>query len=69
MTKTLIDIDGEALEQAQRVLLTTTKKDTVNAALRTVVALEARRADLERFTSDAHSDLRDIDIMARAWRR
>ena len=34
MTKTLIDIDDEYLAAAQQALGTTTKKDTVNAALR-----------------------------------
>jgi len=51
MTKTLIDIDDEYLAAAQQVLGTTTKKDTVNAALREVTALAARRRDLDRLTS------------------
>lgn len=33
MSKTLIDLDDDALDAAQRELGTTTKKDTVNAAL------------------------------------
>jgi Arc/MetJ family transcription regulator len=37
MTKTLIDIDDNLLDQAQQILATTTKKATVNAALREVV--------------------------------
>lgn len=37
MPKTLIDIDGELLEQAQQIFGTVTKKATVNAALREVV--------------------------------
>jgi Arc/MetJ family transcription regulator len=37
MSKTLIDLDEELLTQAQRVLGTTTKKATVNTALREVV--------------------------------
>jgi Arc/MetJ family transcription regulator len=69
MTKTLIDIDDEALDRAQRVLHTTTKKDTVNQALATVAALSARRRDLERFAADAHADLRDVEVMSSAWRR
>ena len=69
MTKTLIDIDDEALELAQRALGTTTKKDTVNQALNAVAALSARRRDLERFAADAHADLLDTDIMSNAWLR
>ena len=34
VTKTLIEIDDEYLAAAQQALGTTTKKDTVNAALR-----------------------------------
>ena len=69
MTKTLIDIDEEALNRAQQVLRTTTKKDTVNEALAAVAALGARRRDLERFATGAHADLRDADIMSSAWQR
>jgi Arc/MetJ family transcription regulator len=37
MAKTLIDVDDEMLAQAQLILGTETKKDTVNRALREVV--------------------------------
>jgi Arc/MetJ family transcription regulator len=69
MTKTLIDIDDEALDRAQRELQTTTNKDTVNQALAAVAALSARRRDIERFAADEHADLRDADIMSSAWQR
>jgi Arc/MetJ family transcription regulator len=42
MARTMIDIDDEALADAGRVLGTTTKKDTVNAALREVVTRQQR---------------------------
>jgi Arc/MetJ family transcription regulator len=38
----MIDIDEAALVEAAKVYGTTTKKDTVNAALRDVVARQAR---------------------------
>jgi Arc/MetJ family transcription regulator len=57
MAKTLIDIDDEYLAAAQQALGTTTKKDTVNAALREVAALAARRRDLQRLTSGGLPDL------------
>ena len=69
VTKTLIDIDDATLDRAKRALGTTTKKDTVNQSLAAVVALAARRRDLERFTTDSHADLRDADIMSNAWQR
>jgi Arc/MetJ family transcription regulator len=69
MAKTLIDIDEEYLAAAQQVLGTATKKDTVNAALREVAALAARRRDLQRLTSGGLPDLEDEDVMRAAWQR
>jgi len=69
MAKTLIDIDDEYLAAAQQALGTTTKKDTVNAALREVAALAARRRDLHRLTSGGLPDLEDEDVMRAAWQR
>ncbi|NUR73614.1 MAG: type II toxin-antitoxin system VapB family antitoxin [Hamadaea sp.] len=42
MAKVLIDVDEEALEQAAKILGTTSKKETVNTALREVSARERR---------------------------
>jgi Arc/MetJ family transcription regulator len=69
MAKTLIDIDEEQLAAAQQVLNTETKKDTVNAALRVVTSLAARRRDLQRLTSGALPDLADEEVMRAAWQR
>ena len=69
MTKTLIDVDEESLAAAQEALHTETKKDTVNAALRAVAAMAARRRDLERLTSGGLPDLEDAEVMRDAWRR
>jgi Arc/MetJ family transcription regulator len=41
MTRTIIDIDDEMLARAQRALRTTTKRDTVNAALELAAAVDA----------------------------
>ena len=69
MAKTLIDVDEEYLAAAQEVLHTVTKKDTVNSALREVVALAARRRDLQRLVSGGLPDLEDEEVMRGAWRR
>jgi Arc/MetJ family transcription regulator len=69
MAKTLIDVDEGDLAAAQRVLRTRTKKETVNAALREVIALAARRRDLQRLTSGGLPDLEDDDVMRAAWQR
>ncbi len=69
MTKTLIDLDDDLLGSAQQVLGTSTKKDTVNAALREVAAIAARRRDLERLGGNGLPDLLDEAIMRQAWQR
>jgi len=69
MAKTLIDIDEQYLAAAQRELGTATKKDTVNAALREVAALAARRRDLQRLTSRSLPDLEAEEVMRAAWQR
>ncbi len=69
VAKTLIDVNEEYLAAAQQVLHTQTKKDTVNAALREVTALAARRRDLQRLTSGGLPDLEDEDVMRAAWQR
>jgi Arc/MetJ family transcription regulator len=69
MAKTLIDVDERYLAAAQEALHTETKKDTVNAALREVAALAARRRDVQRLASGGLPDLADDDIMRDAWQR
>lgn len=69
MAKTLIDVDEETLAVAAEVLGTGTKKDTVNAALRAVAALAARRRDLQRLIAGGLPDLEDAEVMAAAWQR
>lgn len=70
MTKRLVDIDDAVLDEARRVLGTSTLKDTVNASLRDTVQSAHRRAiseaDVARFV-EATEDLRDPVVMARAW--
>jgi Arc/MetJ family transcription regulator len=50
MPKTLIDIEEDLLTRARQILGTTTKKDSVNAALREIVRRDAaaRFLDLAR---------------------
>lgn len=69
MAKTLIDVNEEYLAAAQEVLHTQTKKDTVNAALREVAALAARRRDLQRLESFGLPDLEDEEVMRGTWRQ
>ncbi|MER6091419.1 type II toxin-antitoxin system VapB family antitoxin [Streptomyces bluensis] len=48
MSRTVIDLDDEALAEAARHLGTSTKKDTVNAALREIADRRRRAAAVER---------------------
>jgi Arc/MetJ family transcription regulator len=68
--KTVIDLNDEALELAARELGTTTKKDTVNAALEFVAN---RRRRIEQLLDDPYAfgvgpDIADEDVMRQARR-
>jgi Arc/MetJ family transcription regulator len=70
MTKRLVEIDDEVLEDARRSLGTLTIKDTVNTALAESVKAARRRAitkeDLQR-VGELLQDLGDPEVMAKAW--
>lgn len=68
MARTIIDIDEDLLGRAAELLETKTKRDTVNAALREVVARRARMAELERLAGGALPDLGGPSVSAEAWR-
>ncbi|WP_040717196.1 type II toxin-antitoxin system VapB family antitoxin [Nocardia veterana] len=68
--KTMIDLDDEALTLAAKELGTTTKKDTVNAALRFVAE---RRRRVEEILNDPYGfgvgpDIGDSEVMRGARR-
>jgi len=66
--KTSVEINEELLAAAQRVLATTTIKDTIEGAFREILRAEARRAEVEALSTMKGMDLADPDIMAGAWR-
>jgi Arc/MetJ family transcription regulator len=68
--KTVIDLDPELTEAAAKVLGTTTKKDTVHAALAAAVAEAERRARRRArlLNSAGGPDLADDTVMSSAWR-
>lgn len=70
VTKTLIDIDDTLLEAAREALGTSTKKDTVNAALREVIAMQRRSRAAEDLVDwlSRHEPL-DREARLRAWRQ
>jgi len=68
--KTMIDINDDALAVAAKELGTTTKKDTVNAALEFVAN---RRHRVERLLDDPYAlgvgeDITDPEVMRQARR-
>jgi Arc/MetJ family transcription regulator len=67
MTRTLIDIDDDALARAAKELGTSTKVETVNRALNEIASRSARLAFLDHMR-DADDDLGDAETMSSAWR-
>lgn len=68
MSRTVIDIDDDALEVAMAELGTKTKVETVNEALREVARVRAeRRAKVLDVFDQIAGDLDDFD-RAEAWR-
>jgi Arc/MetJ family transcription regulator len=71
MSRTLIDVDDDALARAASVLGTTTKVETVNRALQLVARSGDRQAGQARFDEllDLIGDrLAETDVRAEAWR-
>lgn len=67
--RTQIDVDDDALEAAAKALGTTSKKDTVNTALRLIAQ---RGPEAEQRITDLHAlwgeDITNPEVMAQARR-
>ncbi|MFE2067401.1 type II toxin-antitoxin system VapB family antitoxin [Streptomyces sp. NPDC059467] len=63
MSRTVIDLDDEALEEAAKELGTTTKRDTVNTALREVTARYRRLRALDEARELAAEGALDVDLL------
>ncbi|HEY9439461.1 MAG TPA: type II toxin-antitoxin system VapB family antitoxin [Streptomyces sp.] len=63
MSRTVIDLDDEALAAAAIELGTTTKRDTINTALREVTARYRRLRALEEARQLAADGALDLDIL------
>jgi Arc/MetJ family transcription regulator len=68
LRKTSVEINEELLVQVQRVLSTTTIKDTIEEAFREVLRAEARREEIEALSTMSGMDLADQEVMSGAWR-
>jgi Arc/MetJ family transcription regulator len=71
MARTVIDLDDELLASVARELGTSTKKDTVNAALREVLENRRRALALTRLRDSVTDGAFDLGLLAdkRAYRR
>jgi Arc/MetJ family transcription regulator len=69
MARTVVDIDDDALAAAAKVLKTSTKKDTINAALREIAQRDTRARMLDRFADDPDYWAQEQQARERAWRR
>jgi Arc/MetJ family transcription regulator len=67
--KTSVEIDGDLVAAVQKVLKTSTLKDTVEGAFLEVLRTRARREEVEALAAMSGMDLDDPTIMARAWER
>ncbi|MFJ9906150.1 type II toxin-antitoxin system VapB family antitoxin [Streptomyces sp. NPDC101152] len=63
MSRTVIDLDDEALEEAARELGTSTKRDTINTALREVTARYRRLRALDEARELVAEGALDIDLL------
>jgi Arc/MetJ family transcription regulator len=66
--KTSVEINEELLEAVQRILSTTTIRDTIEKAFSEILRAQARRDEVEALSSMNGMDLADPDVMAGAWR-
>lgn len=63
MARTVIDLDDELVASVAKELGTSTKKDTVNAALREVIANRRRAMALTRLRDAASDDAFDMGLL------
>lgn len=63
MARTVIDLDDELLTSVARELGTSTKKDTVNAALREVLANRQRAVALTRLREAAGDGAFELGLL------
>ena len=68
MTKRLVDIDDDLLQEATSVLRASTMKEAVHRALESVVVADRRRRHAQRLAGMQGLDLDKPEVMAGAWR-
>ncbi|GAA3231552.1 type II toxin-antitoxin system VapB family antitoxin [Nonomuraea helvata] len=66
MTRTVIDLDDEALAEAAELLGTSSKEETVNAALREIVDRRRRAAAVARMRQMVAEGEIDLSLLDKA---
>lgn len=71
MTRTVIDLDDVLVADVAKALGTSTKKDTVNTALREILEIRRRAVALTRLRAAAADGAFDLDLLEdkRKYRR
>lgn len=68
MSKRLVDIDDELLDEATTILGAATMKEAVNRSLEMVVLASRRRRHADRLEAMRDLDLAEPKVMSGAWR-
>ena len=68
MRKTSVEIDDELVARVRLLLGTSSIKETIHQALLEVERRQARRQEIRALIEMDGLDLRDEEVMARAWR-
>ena len=68
MTKRLVDIDDDLLEEVRNLIGASTMKEAVNGALQHVVDFDLRLQHVRRLKNQEGIDLADEQLMRDAWR-
>ncbi|MDE0028140.1 MAG: type II toxin-antitoxin system VapB family antitoxin [Deltaproteobacteria bacterium] len=68
MPKITVDLDKRLIQEARRVLGTSSVEETIDAALREVLSSNARRQEVRVLAEMGGLDLTNKEVMAKAWR-
>lgn len=68
MAKITVEVDENLIQQARRVLGTSSVEETVDAALHEVLRGDARWQETRALSEMDGMDLANKEVMAKAWR-
>lgn len=68
LRKTSVEINEDLLTAVQRILSTTTLKETIEEAFLEILRAEARREEVRALSTMQGMDLADPDVMSGSWR-